>query len=217
MNSQDILDRYNFQTGDLILFHHDTKHDKKTLYNRFFDIITNTIMYATKSKYSHVGMIVKDPEFTSPPLKGIYLLESSSETFPDAEDHKVKIGVELVPFKEILDTYKDEYFYWRQLKCDRNDAFYENLDAVHRVIHNKPYDLDLLDWIKAYFKDYSPIVQKTNEFWCSALVAYIYVYLGFLDKDISWSYISPEQLGTESQSNPLQFKNCSLYDEIKIN
>lgn len=216
MNSQNILDRYNFQTGDLILFHHDTVHDTKTLYNRFFDIITNTIMYFTKSKYSHVGMIVKDPEFTNPPLKGIYLLESSSETFPDAEDNKVKVGVELVSFKEVLDTYRDESFYWRQLKCDRNDNFYETLSTVHRTIHNKPYDLDLLDWIKAYCKDYSHIVQKTNEFWCSALVSYIYVQLGLLDKDISWSYISPKQLGTESQSNPLTFTNCELHTEIKL-
>jgi len=217
MNSQDILDRYNFQTGDLILFHHDTKHDKKTLYNRFFDTITNTIMYFTKSKYSHIGMIVKDPDFTDVPLKGIYLLESSSETFPDAEDNKVKVGVELVSFKEILDTYEFEDFYWRQLKCDRNDSFYETLDEVHRTIHNKPYDLDLLDWIKAYLKDYSPIVQKTDEFWCSALVAYIYVQLGLLDKDLCWSYITPKQFGTESQSNLLTFLHCSLHDEIKIN
>ena len=173
-------------------------------------------MYFTKSKYSHIGMIVKDPEFTDPPLKGIYLLESSSETFPDAEDNKIKVGVELVPFKKVLDTYESENFYWRQLTCTRDELFYENLDEIHRTIRNKPYDLDLLDWIKAYFKDYFPVVQKTNTFWCSALVAYIYVKLGFLDKNLCWSYITPKQFGTESQSDSLTFINCSLHDEIKI-
>ena len=216
-DSQNIIDRYNFQTGDLILFHHDTQKDTKTLYNRFFDTITNTIMYFTKSKYSHVGMIVKDPDFTNPPLKGIYFLESSSESFPDSEDNKIKIGVEVVPFKEILDTYKNETFYWRQLKCDRNDMFYETLDEIHRTIHNKPYDLDLFDWLKAYFKTNKTVLRKTNEFWCSALIAYIYVKLGLLNNNISWSLISPKQLGTEPQKNPLEFLNCTLHKEIAIN
>ena len=217
MNSQHIIDRYNFQTGDLILFHHDTQHDTKTLYNRFFDTITNAIMYATKSKYSHVGMIVKDPDFTDPPLQGIYFLESSSETFPDAEDHKIKVGVELVEFKQILDTYESETFYWRQLRCDRNEQFYEQLSTIHRTIHNKPYDLDLLDWIRAYCKTDQTILKKTNEFWCSALVAYIYVKLGLLNKELSWSLITPKQLGTESQKKPLEFLQCTLHKEIAIN
>ena len=145
MNSQDILNRYNFQTGDLILFHKDTQHDKKTMYNRFFDVITNTIMYFTKSKYSHIGMIVKDPEFTNPPLKGIYLLESSSESFPDVEDNQLKVGVELVELKKILETYDSESFYWRQLNCDRNEHFYEELDNIHRTVHNKQYDFFLME------------------------------------------------------------------------
>ena len=55
----------NFNTGDLLLFNYDS-----------FSFISWIIKIFTNSQYTHIGMIVKDPEFTNPPLKGIFVWES---------------------------------------------------------------------------------------------------------------------------------------------
>ena len=82
-----------FQTGDILLFHHNNNFS--SIESGFLSIFTDLIMWATKSKYSHTAIIIKDPEFTNPPLKGLYILESSYESFPDVEDKEFKLGVEL--------------------------------------------------------------------------------------------------------------------------
>ena len=40
---------------------------------------TDCEKYFTKSKYTHIAMILKDPSFTNPPLKGLYIIESGEE------------------------------------------------------------------------------------------------------------------------------------------
>ena len=50
------------------------------LWNKY--IISLLITYFTDSEYSHIGMIVRDPDFTEKPLKGIYLWQSSYEGTP---------------------------------------------------------------------------------------------------------------------------------------
>ena len=44
----------DLQTGDLILFSHKSEFT-------FFGIMSYLIKYFTKSKYTHIGMILKDP------------------------------------------------------------------------------------------------------------------------------------------------------------
>ena len=61
----------NFNTGDIILFQ-DTKR------NTLLDWLGYFIQYFTKSKYSHVGMVVKDPLIKGKTITGIYLLESTA-------------------------------------------------------------------------------------------------------------------------------------------
>ena len=50
--------------------------------------------------------------------------------------------------------------------------------------------------------------------WCSALVAYIYVKLNFLDHTLPWTLIKPNDFS--DKSNILEFKNCILDKEIII-
>ena len=40
-------------------------------------------------------------------------------------------------------------------------------------------NLNLIDWIKGYYKLNIGNTQKENTYWCSALVSYVYVELGF--------------------------------------
>lgn len=187
-------------TGDLLLF-------------RGNYILSRLIEYFTGGNYSHIGIVLNDPTYIEPKLIGLYMLESGEEDFKDSEDDKYKFGVQITDLKECLKNYKGEV-YCRKLKCERDEIFYKKLVDINKKIHDKPYDLDLFDWIKADLGIYIGNVQKTNKFWCSALVAFVYVKLGFLSNDIPWTMIKPNDFSCKSDK--LKFINCSLDDEKKL-
>ena len=88
----------DLKTGDLLL----CNYMKKGGCISFF---TGLIKMFTKSSYSHVGMILKDPSFIHPTLKGLYVWESGWEGTPDPQDDKIKFGVQITPLYEIINKY----------------------------------------------------------------------------------------------------------------
>ena len=211
------FDTSQFRTGDMLLFHHE--QDYNGCFNCFFSCFTGLIELFTQSKYSHAAIIIRDPDFTDPPLKGLYVLESSFETFPDAEDNKYKLGVELEEFDKVISAAKpDETIYWRRLNCVRDENFYKILNETHSIVHNKPYDLFPPDWFNALIHNkYATDGQTINRFWCSALVAYVYVQWGFLPQTTQWTYVTPKMLGSEMPDKyKLKYSNCFLEKERRI-
>lgn len=216
------LTDYNFETGDILLFHNAK--------NCFFKLVE----CCTKSRYSHIAMIIKDPDITTPPLKGLYIIESGTEPFADAENHRYKFGVQIVPLQLVLATYSGS-IYWRKLRLNipRDSKFERTLAVAHNYVHNLPYDIDPMDWLNAAFGTYTPSTKifkksllcccnskpkhtnRKDTFWCSALIAFMYTMIGLLPKSTPWSYIRPVDWGTERQT-PLNFIQCSLDAEIKI-
>ena len=191
------------QTGDLILYSSN-------------NWISNIIEYFTGSKFSHVAMIIKDPTYINPDLAGIFLLESGSESIPDPENHKFKYGVQLTPIGEVIDQYKDGAMgklYYRQLDCLRSNNFINKIKDIHHQVHNKPYDLNIIDWLKAALKIKIGDEHKTNESWCSALITYVYSQLGFLNPDIKWTVVSPNEFSQVEDPSDLKFSNCILHRE----
>jgi hypothetical protein len=82
------------KTGDILLFN---EHP-----NGWIDsFVDKTIKCFTKSKYSHVGFVIVDPEWAP---KGTYVWDSSEHHVPDPQDNKIKFGIALVPIKEYLST-----------------------------------------------------------------------------------------------------------------
>ena len=137
------------------------------------------IRIGTQSNYTHIGMIIKDPSFINTPLKGLFVWESGWEGEPDPQDNKVKLGVQITPLQEIIDSYKDGCISIRKINCDPKLFSNEKLKDIHKVVYEKPYDIMPKDWLQAWYrKDSSP--QKIDRFWCSSLVSYILVKLGFL-------------------------------------
>jgi hypothetical protein len=135
-------------------------------------IIGSLIRWWTKSPFIHVGFVLKDPKFLG--LKGIYLWQSEPLG-----------GVTITPFTPGRDYYRRNYI---------GGGFTdEKLEEIFKITNGKPYDKNPMDWIEAMVgKDFKP--QRTNSFWCSALVGCILTKLNILGKETDWSIMSPAYL-----------------------
>lgn len=205
MNFNDIP----FETGDIILFH-GAVCGPGNCGSHFLSCLIET---CTRSAFSHCGVVIKDPLFTPEPLKGLYILESTGlDHVLDVENKENKFGVQLRYLEDAIRNY-DGKVYWRQLNCYRNQAFYQKITNAHSVVHNRPYD-DGFDYIKALFDWAVGDVQRKDTFFCSALVAFVFVVLGFLPKTTKWSIITPEDFSFKNQT--LKWQNCDVLEEIKI-
>uniref|UniRef100_A0A6C0EIG1 Peptidase n=1 Tax=viral metagenome TaxID=1070528 RepID=A0A6C0EIG1_9ZZZZ len=190
----------NLKTGDLMLFCGHT--------DGWMQYFSDMIKYATHSNYSHVGMVIKDPHFIDPALKGTYLWESSWEGKADPQDGKIKLGVQITPIDEVLTNFKGSKIIIRTVECDPTLFSEENLKKIHEVVYDKPYDLYPKDWIEALLQR-DPNPQKINRFWCSALVGYIYTQCGVLKNTTDWSISRPSDFSLDGEN--LNFnEGCSL-------
>ena len=197
------------KTGDLLLFNYQS--------HGAMGWFTKMIKWGSHSNYTHTAMVLKDPTFIHPSLKGTYVWESSWEGTPDPQDGKTKLGVQITPISELINAYKgtNGHCYYRSIECSKDHFSEENLRAVHEVVYNKPYDICPVDWVEAFLKkDLNP--QKTSRFWCSALVGYIYTKCGILDSNTDWSILAPNDLSLSGESVTF-CENCKLSDtEVKL-
>lgn len=207
------MDLDQFNSGDIILF-----NGKKY-------IISRMIEYILGSKWSHVGIILKDPIFIHPDLKGYYLLESGSEPFKDCDEDIQKFGVQVVKLEDKINEYQGD-IHVRKLQKPI-DNFNDKMESIYNSIKDKPYDLSFFDFVSLKLKiqhdniiSKNPIInwlfpshRKTDKFVCSALVACIYTELQLLPKDTNWSQCMP---ATFSQENNLQLIDNALQKEIVV-
>jgi hypothetical protein len=178
MNIHDKIDKFNLKTGDIVLFHGE---------GFWFSYLVERF---TKSQYSHIGMILKDPTYIDDKLKGIYLLESGKEDFRDAENDQMKFGVQITDFKKMVESYRGN-IYIRKLNTKIFVNFDKQIEKLHGIIHNKRYDDTISDLLKADLHIKSKDDRRVDKFFCSALVAYVYCQLGLLDSDIDWCLFAP--------------------------
>jgi len=181
MSNLDFLD-----TGDVLLFSGD-------------QTVSRCIEYFTGSKFSHVGMVLRDPTYIHPNLKGLYLWESGAEPLTDAEDGEYVYGVQIVSLEKALQEYKRGRVYYRKLSIS-GELDVERLKETHAKIHHHSYNLCPFDWIKAdeYLNEgkvEDKIVDRETPkcVWCSALLGFIYVRMGWLNNDILFKYLAPEE------------------------
>ena len=125
------MTEYNLKTGDILLFDFNE--------SGFMGIFNNLIKRFTKSDYSHIAMVLKDPSFIHPSLKGYYIWESSWEGKPDPQDGKIKLGVQITPFHEIYDKCVKTNSSITLRRVSNNSALsQENLSEIHNVVYDKP-------------------------------------------------------------------------------
>jgi hypothetical protein len=201
-NIKELKEFKSLNTGDILL----CVGKPKNILLRSLDWIIKT---ATYSEYSHVAVVLRDPTFIHPSLKGLYIWESSWEGSKDPQDGQVKLGVQITPFFEFLSNFSGQLYVRRLLEGNKLITD-ERLNKIHEVVYKKPYDIHVKDWVEAWIqKDDNP--QKTNCFWCSALVSYILVGLEFLPDKTDWSIARPCDLS--SQTNYLKFCDVCKYSD----
>jgi hypothetical protein len=156
------------------------------------------------SPVSHIGLVYRDSNTSE-----IYMFQSK---FWDGAH-----GVRLTPINDILDEFKNgryQSLYTRKLDEHRTCQFHTTFKYILGITMDKKYDSDPLDWIKIIIQHDFGNIHKTNEFICSALVAFAYIQLGYLTPDVPWSILTPNEFS--SVCNMLKF-NCKLSNDIIIN
>ncbi len=180
------------RTGDLALFHGTSW-------------ISRGIQRATRSPYSHIGMIVRYgdiKDFGAGEMRGaddseVYFFESmmARESLPDLLDpvwdevrkeHEVHSGVQLVSLRDAFCAYDYQRFgsfSIRQLQLqDRTTLDFAGLRNLMDSIDKKPYPngaVVVAHWIEGNLG----IPAALNSFFCAELVALCYEALGLIEID----------------------------------
>tara|TARA_B110000090_G_C13353736_1_gene435866 strand:+ start:1135 stop:1734 length:600 start_codon:yes stop_codon:yes gene_type:complete len=175
----------DLKTGDIILFN---EHP----YNGWLACVDWAIRCWTRSRYSHVGIIVVDPPWTK---KGTYVWDSSKHVHKDPEDGKIKYGIALVPLRDYVEYSGGKQRLYK--RSPQNPKTYdkftdEALMKIHDKVYGCHYDTMVGHWLAAMVHILIPRTDKT--FWCSAFVSYALTTVGILDVETDWTIVSPVDL-----------------------
>jgi hypothetical protein len=157
--------RGSLETGDIVLFSGKGG-------------ISSAIKWFTASGWSHVGMVLRLPEWNM-----VLLWESTTlGNLKDVTDRKAKQGVQLVALSERVATYKGEVSV-RHLKVNRTDHMKRALLDFRKQVKNRPYEKSRIELIKAaYDGPLGENIEDLSSLFCSELVAEAYQRLGLLSE-----------------------------------
>jgi len=194
-------DLLTYDTGDIILFSGVSWLDR-------------AIRLCSGSKYSHVGIVLRDPVNIDPKLTGLYFIESTLNIVPDAEDGKPKFGVTLHKLDQVLAEHAKagDKAVLRKIR-GFGSANSTRIPAAYDAVKFIPYDITLTDWIRAKeVADEKSIeefisthrvpakdLQEISSLWCSAFVGFFYVQLGILEPSTAWALLAPKHFSQQDE------------------
>ncbi len=163
MNYKEI--RPKLETGDIVLFSGE-------------GIVSNFIKVFTASPYSHVGMVVKIPEWDM-----VLLWESTTlSKIKDVRSGTVKQGVQLVPLSERVKAYKGTIGV-RFLSVERTYEMRKALAKLRKEVAGRPYEEDKLELFKSAYDFFGgKNEEELSSLFCSEMVAEGYQRMGFLEE-----------------------------------
>lgn len=200
-------------TGDIVLF------------SGANSIISDVVELALSSKWSHVGIVIKNPDFCVDigEKDGLYILNSDGMYGIDIETGKTRIGVQIVDLKQKINDYCGTVIV-RQLMSPFDRTEFENLrrnemlKQPYRSIFEKSYDYlptDLLiTFLNAHgytFANDLIDLRHLDHVFCSALVAYLFSNIGIMDTRIKWSICTPQYFAQNIDSQFMFEKKESDY------
>ena len=167
-------------TGDIILFSGR-------------GIIPTVIKWGTRSKWSHVAMVLKLAEFDA-----IMCWESTTlSKVKDAVDGVAKKGVQIVPLSERIATY-DGGIAIRRLKVERTMTMLNRLKEFRHEVRNRPFEKDTIELVKsAYDGPFGHNVEDLSSIFCSELIAESHQRMSMLGEDKSSNEYTPKDFAGE--------------------
>ena len=182
------------QTGDVIMCHSSCEDSP----------IDKVIEEATHSPWEHTGIVVRDPWWLDEKHNGLFILQSGSgpNGYPDIIDGS-RSGVTLNRLEDFLANRVEIYVMSLsgQTWTDKSRMMFSRsvCDA-----HGKPYDKNPLRWCLVGITSFlrcgccapKVVPRQTNVFWCSALVAFVFVKNGWLSSDLDWTCQTPADIIT---------------------
>lgn len=179
----------DYETGDIFLFSGNY-------------LVSEAIEFIIHNKWTHVSMVVKNPDFlmNTPKKDGLYLYESDGVELPDVDTGDKLLGVQLVDLQERINTYKGCVCY-RKLNWNKTeDEKHSILKTVYNTTFHKTYDWNIINLIEPMiYKKYWILdklfyrnSRRTDAFFCSALMAYVYTQFGIMKNDTLWDTIYPQ-------------------------
>ena len=163
------------QTGDIILFSGRCKM------SRFVQLLM-------LGKWSHVGMVVIDPNYDYP-----LLYESThSQQLRGLDIGRRTQGVQLVPLHKRIKSYKGDIAVRQLHGVEFNADDHFMLDEIRSEMVGRPFESDLKQFLKAQFR-YKFYTQKEDlsTIFCSELIAHVYQVLGVLNGDAPSNCYTP--------------------------
>ena len=187
------MDKYNLKTGDILLFDYNGN-------TGLWYYLSKMIKLFTYSSYTHVAMVLVNPTTINDKLTGCYIWHSSWTGIRDPQDNKIKLGVQITPFDDIYKEYLEtnSNIYVRRINYKENPFTDSKINDIHSKVYCKLYDFIPKDWLEAIIHvDSEP--KKTDRFWCSAFIGYIYSMCDIISSKIDWSILRPSDFSSSSQ------------------
>ena len=172
--------RPKLQTGDVVLFSGKGG-------------ISTGIKWFIESQWSHLGMVVRPPDFDV-----VLLWEASPITdIRDVETGKVHKGVRLVALSERIQSYEGKVSI-RLLDVKRMPEMLEALSKLRWELKGRPFETDVVELLKSAWE--GPFGQNEEDLtslFCSELVAEAYQHMGLLDTSKPSNEYTPRDFSEE--------------------
>ena len=189
--------RNSLNTGDLVLFSGKGG-------------ISTGIKWVTGSKWSHIGMVLRLPEWD-------FVLLWESTTLSDIADLDTGIarkGVQIVPLSERIRHYDGEVSV-RALSPKLNIQQVGTLRETREEFKGRKYETSEIELIKAaYDGPFGRNTEDLRSLFCSELVAEAYQRMGLLSEEKPANEYTPADFTDRKELTLLD--NYSLSDETVI-
>jgi hypothetical protein len=187
--------RGRLQTGDILLFSGRT-------------FISHAIRLFTRSRWSHIGIIVRDPD-----TNALFLWEATScNTIEDVEFGHIPRGVQLVRLEDKVRSYNGVVAVRLLTGVDRNGKMMERFGWLFKRLRRAPYQNYLLEYINAGL-GFSR--RATRRAFCSQLVAEAYMRMRLLRPEKPSAFYTPKDFSAD-RPLPLQYGRLTPPVELQI-
>lgn len=179
--------RPDIDTGDLVLFSGKGG-------------VSVGIRWVTRSRWSHVGMALRVPEWNI-----ILLWEATPfSNVPDVESGRLRQGVQLTPLSEQLKRYEGTAAI-RHLHVHRTPEMLSALQNYRKEVKGRPYEQSRLELIRsAWDGPFGANKEDLSSLFCSELVAEAYQRMGLLPDHPPSNEYTPANFSEKAELNLLR-------------